>query len=335
VPEIAAAAPPAADEPRPLPAAARDTRAAAPPPSETLPQEPEVSRTVRVQAGQLLEIPFRGAGWVYRGEAGLKRGIDFDSRKLDGGGQTFVFRPKESGTYSLVFFKRDFYNDYEINDAVTVIVAPPPAGEREAETRVRAELWPPPDFIPRSARAAYAPAGKADGVPPGSAARADMPPSESGAEPAAAASTATAVSTAAAGTAAAGGTGTAAAAQAGNSAAASAPATAAETPAPAAADGGGGRGLDALLQDAEAAYEAGNIAHALEGLARIERENPEPDDRMLYLRGKAYEAPGALRNIKNSIGAYTALTRNFPESPYYSEAEKRIAYLNKYYFNIR
>jgi outer membrane protein assembly factor BamD (BamD/ComL family) len=84
-----------------------------------------------------------------------------------------------------------------------------------------------------------------------------------------------------------------------------------------------------------AAYEAGNIARALEGLAQIEREKPAADDRMLYLRGKAYEAPGETRNIKNSISAYTALTRNFPESPYYSEANKRIAYLNKYYFNIR
>jgi hypothetical protein len=76
--------------------------------------------------GQLVEIPFRGTGWVYLGELGSRRGIAYHSRRLDPEGQSFVFRAGEAGTYGLKFYKQDFIRDYILNDYVQVIIGDPP-----------------------------------------------------------------------------------------------------------------------------------------------------------------------------------------------------------------
>jgi hypothetical protein len=50
------------------------------------------SRTVRAVIGQYIEIPFRGAGWVYLGEFGSRRGVNYNSRRMEPEGMTFIFR---------------------------------------------------------------------------------------------------------------------------------------------------------------------------------------------------------------------------------------------------
>lgn len=84
------------------------------------------SRTVQVIVGQIVEIPFRGTGWVYLGEQESKPGIAYNSRYLEKEGQTFVFQTESPGTYTLTFYKQDFIEDYIVNDAVRVIVNPVP-----------------------------------------------------------------------------------------------------------------------------------------------------------------------------------------------------------------
>ena len=88
------------------------------------------SRTVRATVGQLVEIPFRGTGWVFLGELNARRGISYDSRRLDPEGQSFVFRTETAGTYILKFYRQDFIRDFILNDHVQVIVGdnPEPAG---------------------------------------------------------------------------------------------------------------------------------------------------------------------------------------------------------------
>ncbi|MFZ5368036.1 MAG: hypothetical protein ACOZCE_07360, partial [Spirochaetota bacterium] len=80
-----------------------------------------------------VEIPYQGAGWVYLGEVGGRKGLAYDSRRLDPDGQTFVFRCEASGTYTVKFFKQDFIKDYIINDYVEVVVgeSPVPATSRK------------------------------------------------------------------------------------------------------------------------------------------------------------------------------------------------------------
>jgi hypothetical protein len=85
------------------------------------------SRVVRATVGQLIEIPFRGTGWVYLGELGARRGIVYDSRRLDSEGQSFVFRAEAAGTYALKFYKQDYIRDFILNDHVQVLIGEPPA----------------------------------------------------------------------------------------------------------------------------------------------------------------------------------------------------------------
>jgi TolA-binding protein len=104
----------------------------------------------------VLEIPFRGTGWIYLGEQESRPGIAYTSRYVEKEGQTFLFQTELPGTYTLSFYKQDFIADAIVNDAVQVIVNPvPKAPERSGPStaaepgRVIAEpRWPP---LPREA----------------------------------------------------------------------------------------------------------------------------------------------------------------------------------------
>jgi hypothetical protein len=84
------------------------------------------SRIVRATVGQVIEIPFRGNGWVYMGELASRRGLALSSRRNGPEGQAFIFRAEEAGTYVLKFHRQDFIRDYFLNDHVQVIIGEPP-----------------------------------------------------------------------------------------------------------------------------------------------------------------------------------------------------------------
>ncbi|GAB1482983.1 hypothetical protein MASR2M78_17990 [Treponema sp.] len=89
-------------------------------------EELAFSRNARATLGQLVEVPFRGAGWVFLGEMGSRKGLPYDSRRLDADGQTFIFRAEAAGTYNLKFFKQDFIADTIVNDFVQITVVDNP-----------------------------------------------------------------------------------------------------------------------------------------------------------------------------------------------------------------
>jgi hypothetical protein len=66
-------------------------------------------------------------------------------------------------------------------------------------------------------------------------------------------------------------------------------------------------------------------------------ETPAPvvDDASLWNRGQALEAPGPNRDIKGALAAYKTLIRDYPQSEHYSGSQKRIAYLERFFVNIR
>jgi hypothetical protein len=111
------------------------------------------SRVAHVTVGQILEIPFRGNGWVYLGELTSKRGIVYNSRRNDAEGISFIFNIEETGTFTLKFFREDFTRGYILNDYVQVIASEAPAavsrfnlegeGSPLARSRVVAQpRWP-------------------------------------------------------------------------------------------------------------------------------------------------------------------------------------------------
>ncbi|MDR2807577.1 MAG: outer membrane protein assembly factor BamD [Spirochaetaceae bacterium] len=111
------------------------------------------SRTARVQTGQMVEIPYRGTGWVYLGELSGQRGISYEARRIDSEGQTFIFSIGGAGTFALKFYRQDFVQDLVINDYIMIRAVDPPrssAGSwfREPEMAARVVVgprWPSAD----------------------------------------------------------------------------------------------------------------------------------------------------------------------------------------------
>jgi hypothetical protein len=287
-----------------------------------VPPEPDLdySRTVKALVGQYIEIPFRGPGWVYLGEFGSRRGVSYDSRRMEDEGMTFVFRADEEGTYSLKFDRQDFVRDYILNDYVKVIVEPPPvtagsawSNPRSFPERVYAEpRWP--QALDSEGRAAAGqppsapaqPAAAVSGRPPDAAmpqsgadgrfgtGQPGIPPEDAGAP---------------AENAEASGTDPAAAV----------PVTAED-----------------WLGKAREEYNAGRIAGALGALDQFMLRFPGGSDEAFWLYGQSYEANNeATRDIRQALDYYRRLTREYPQSTRYDDTRRRIAYLERFYFNIQ
>jgi len=373
-------------------------------PPETTGDQVVFSRVVRATVGQVVEVPFRGTGWVYLGELGNRRGISYDSRRLDLGsggvteGQSFIFRAETAGTYILKFYKQDFMQNYIINDYVQVIVgeAALDSGSGQAglpvdQGRVIAEpRWPPagganPPAITDTA-SGTSPAGAvpvpetvsgaetqtspvADQGPPAAASPADgtgsaaanpatgtNPPDATNpaavATPPAATSPAAGTNPPAAANPAAG-TGNAAAAN--SAGAAQSPQTAGTVPRP--RQSGGDDGIVAIappqaappvssaippnaapaeyVSRAKQEFDAGRIESALTILDAMKQRYPSGTDEAWWLYGQLLEANSSSRDIRLALDYYRRLVREYPQSPRAADAQRRIAYLERYYLNIR
>ena len=307
------------------------------------------SRIVRATVGQLVEIPFRGTGWVYLGELGSRRGMVYDSRRLDPEGQSFVFRAEAAGTYALKFYKQDFVRDYILNDHVQVIVGEVPESAGAGwfnppldRGRVSAEpRWPASleeaEIARQGGSPETAPRPAAEGGTPGT-----VPPSgraESGVSPQGSAGTVSAgENVSAASPVERPGRSTAPAAEArppvspvpGPPAASVPPAVqnAAPEPPP---DGP----PETFLEKARTEFEAGRVASAISLLDRFRERYPSGSDEAYWLYGQFYEANSPSKDILCALDYYRRLVREYPQSGRYNDARRRIAYLERFYINIR
>ena len=296
-------------------------------PRDEKPEEQVVfSRVVRLTVGQMLEIPFRGTGWVYLGELGNRRGLNYDSRRLDtqGGntiGQSFIFRAEIAGTYILKFYRQDFIQDYIINDYVQVIVGeaddsgrgrPFSAIERG---RVIAEpRWPSILEAAGSTGETVSPAtGTATGTPRPDAVQTVEP---AGVEPAARSSTPVTVSPSQTG---------------------ASPSPDVTVPAASAERTRASESLspEEYVRQAKQEFDAGRVEQALVIIEQMRQRYPSGTDEAWWLLGQLYEANNPLRDIKLSLECYRTLVNEYPQSNRVDDARRRIAYLERYYLNIR
>jgi hypothetical protein len=261
------------------------------------------------------------------GEAGSKRGLSYVSRRIEPEGQNFIFLAEETGEYELRFYKQDFIRDYILNDHVRVIVedglgensffyTPPGTGLGDAGNSVVAE--------PRWPLSAAGPAALPED--PG-AVGTERPESGGGAGPAVnGANTAAPLGT---------GAGPRGPEEGAN--------TAAETGAvPAQRPGQGSAGTEkedvepsALVRRAREEQEGGHIPEALALLDRFRERFPLGSDEAWWLYGQLLEAPGPNRDIRRALEFYRRLVNEYPQSKRCEDAKKRIAYLERFYFNIR
>ncbi|MDR2796684.1 MAG: hypothetical protein LBB47_08255 [Spirochaetaceae bacterium] len=89
-----------------------------------------------------------------------------------------------------------------------------------------------------------------------------------------------------------------------------------------------------LLREARQAVAAQKYPDAIDLLDRMERQ-AALNDEAWWLYGQAFEAASPARDIRNALDAYSCIVRDYPQSIYYKNAQNRIAFINKFYFNIR
>jgi tetratricopeptide (TPR) repeat protein len=234
---------------------------------------------------------------------------------LDPEGQSFIFRAAEPGTYALKFYKEDFIQDYILNDYVQVIVGEAPdhtgAGWFNPPIdrgRVIAEpRWPAVPVPPAGTGAGETPSGvpeprEGEGLPADQPA--GPPPSGGGSGPAPEAGSAGGLPQGEPGT---------------------------DTSREAADQD---VSPDAYIRRARAEYDAGRIASALEILEQFKERFPAGSDEAWWLYGQILEANSPARDIRSALDYYRRLVREYPQSSRYDDARRRIAYLERYYFNI-
>jgi hypothetical protein len=299
------------------------------------------SRVVRALAGQTVEVPFRGTGWVYLGEAASKRGIDYAARRLDGEGQTFVFRAAETGVYGLKFYRQDFIRDYIINDLVTVIVEEPsPAASvspsprsgavTEQDTVRASPRWPliagrtTPETEAAPGTGSPAPASRPE--PAASGAVSQVRPESAATGVASSKAVPAAPEPVVSGTAVPG-----APPAATLDTTLVGDAQSAETSLILPED----TAAEEYLRRAREEYQGERFLQSAAILDQFLARFPLGSDEAYWLYAQLCEKQGPSRNIRLALDYYRRLTAGYPQSGHYNDARRRIAYLERYYINIQ
>ncbi|MDR0525083.1 MAG: outer membrane protein assembly factor BamD, partial [Spirochaetaceae bacterium] len=87
------------------------------------------------------------------------------------------------------------------------------------------------------------------------------------------------------------------------------------------------------LGQAKEAYRAGSFPQAISLLNQFREIYPAGTDEAWWLYAQSLEANSSSRNIRSALEYYRKLIQEYPQSQYSPEAQRRIAYLERYYFN--
>lgn len=93
--------------------------------------------------------------------------------------------------------------------------------------------------------------------------------------------------------------------------------------------------VEYLLKEAEQHYNAKEYSLANQKIREFLEYAMEKRDAGLFLQGQILEAKSEIQDIRAAIESYRTLTRNYPDSPYWEQANKQIIYLNRFYLEIR
>ena len=294
------------------------------PAPEPLTEEINFSRIVRATVGQIVEIPFRGTGWVFLGELANRRGIRYEARRLDvqdtvTEGQSFIFLCETAGTYILRFYRQDFIQDYIVNDYVQVIVgesaavtANQPGMER---SRIIAEpRWPPlaglPAPTPTPAPIPMPATDPVSALPltpllPEQETEYDL---EQELEPEIVQDELL-------------------------------PSLLVEAEyaqiTPLFPDLPLMLSMHEYIQRARQEMDAGRVREAINVLDTMKQFYPQGSDEAWWLYGQLLEANSPSRDIRMALEYYNSLIREYPLSSRVTDAQRRIAYIERFFLNIR
>ncbi|MCL2070159.1 MAG: hypothetical protein FWH19_04145 [Treponema sp.] len=89
------------------------------------------------------------------------------------------------------------------------------------------------------------------------------------------------------------------------------------------------------LSLARGELDAGSIERGLALMDSMRVHYPLETDEVLWLYAQLYEANSPSRDIRLSVEYYRRLVREYPQSNWVGPAQRRIAYLERFFFNIR
>jgi len=92
---------------------------------------------------------------------------------------------------------------------------------------------------------------------------------------------------------------------------------------------------DEYVRQAREEFNAGRVESALLVLDAMRQRFPSGSDEAWWLYGQLLEANSSSRDIRLALEYYRRLVREYPQSSRASDAQARISYLERYYFNIR
>ncbi len=291
--------------------AASETPSVAPEPNLAEEQDPsqEPSRLASLAAGQNLEVWYPGQGWVFSGfREGAAGGMAFASRRIEDRDTIFVFRSVRPGSYILDFSRFDVLTGSYIADALSVEVEPA-TPNTSAQSSLQPSIVRAPDY-PGLRIGPQAPAAETSNSRVSSA-RQEPPVSALPGVP--------------------------------SPAEASVVPSASNLPQEEGQEGeflqepfiaeSEELALDPAYTSSLSAIremiEQGEIAQALAALEAAD------GDEALFLLGQAYEADGDNRDIRKALSAYETLTQNYPLSNFWQDANRRIRYIRRFYFDMR
>lgn len=307
----------AATAPASLPATVPSTVPVVDPKAERL---PDIARSIAVELGARIEIPFEGTGWTYLGERDGKEGILYESRRYEAPGLVFVLNPVRQGDFILRFQKQDLMRGTTNEELVAVKVgpkAPAPASGTAAghggdTTEAIGGQTPtaPTVLVPSASTSAGS----------GITAPLASPPVSSSSGAGGGSSMATAgpqPGVAGTGTV---GTKTVPAAQAVS---------------PSAFASGLPTAPASLVAAARGELSAGRIQNCLAVLDRYMDLHPEGMDEVFFLYGVALEQNGPTKDVKRAYAYYKRIRDDYPQSQLWDQASERMSYIERHYFSIR
>jgi hypothetical protein len=266
------------------------------------------SRTAKAVVGQLVEIPFGGSGWVFLGEEKGQVGVSYQSHRFDAEGQTFLFEAETAGVYGLGFYKQDFIRDFLIDDHVKVIIETADASSSSGATRIsRNPVIVNPRWPTAAQEAVWASGDKVGAMPPAL----DPPYSQPSEKP-------TPVTD-------------------GKAITQEQSAAVSKTESLPLAISGVPESIepDAYLEQALKVFDANDLVSALGVLDQFRERFPAGNDEAWWLYARIFETNGPTKDVKSSRYYYQRLINEFPLSPHWTDAQNRIKYLDRYYFNIQ
>lgn len=302
-------------------------------------EEVTPSRSVTVKKNQYLDITYPGNGWVYLGESQDPKLLTYFGRKLGSGDTTFTLRSRNSGDTLLHFYKNDALTGTFIDDYLAVTVSDEVSKSNEhAVAPSYAEIVPPkPSRIrgpeenaPKKTVVAKAVttkelssqtqknSEKSDSTP--SKSTAVLPPVSTPEENDAK----TVIQTT------------------GSNETNQSPSdtnvttgSRAEKPVIVEEENSNTNSNLSLLDQAKQDYEAKRYSQALSKIQSYLESAASRIDEALYVQGQILEAESDVRDIRSAIDSYDYLTKNYPASQWWQNANKRSIYLKRFYIDIR